>query len=97
MLGTLALLTAGHCQCESCCIVYKLALGTTFRRWQLYHETSRHEPWDDDLSEADLEVLAGAGWTAADVRKHVETLQAMVAALASNRAPLPHPGGETPA
>lgn len=89
MLGTLTSLLSGHCECESCRIMYRLGYEATCRRWQHAAESGVMPPWDDDLSEADIEVLTGAGWTAAAVREHVETLQKMVAALTLSRLPCP--------
>jgi hypothetical protein len=58
-----------------------LSLRTTFRRFQATVKKGVKEPWDDDLSEADIEALASAGWSAATIRAHVEALQSMHAAL----------------
>lgn len=92
MLGTLTSLLTG-CSCDSCRTLQRLALWTTCRRWQHSTQSLGVWPqWDDDLSEADLEVLATAGWTGAQVQAHVELLQKMVTALVSSRPPPPHLG-----
>jgi Holliday junction resolvasome RuvABC DNA-binding subunit len=38
-------------------------------------------PWDDDLSEHDMEALTGAGWSPSEIRETVEKLQRMVRVL----------------
>jgi hypothetical protein len=91
MLGTLVKVLSGSCPCGSCQTMHKLALETTCRRWQRSTEAGVRPPWDDDLCDADLEALARAGWSAEAVQAHVETLQAMLVALAEIHRPLPHP------
>lgn len=61
-------------------------LKTAWKRKRLSIEANKPpEPWDDDLSERDLEVLTGAGWSPTEIRETVEKLQRMVAVLVRER------------
>jgi hypothetical protein len=77
MLGFLASQVREHCKCGSCSIVIPAGREVELRRiradvpWK----------WDDDLSDWDLATLKKAGWSADQVRQHVETLRAMISAL----------------